>query len=310
MARLQPRAVRATTRCRRSSEDGQRVFFAHPRRARAPRTPTARRAARSLRQHRVHRRQRYPCEDVYEWNDGTLSLISSGTGDRRQRYLLGATPDGQSVFFITRRAPGRLRRRRPARPLRRPLRRRLPRAAAGRRRCEAEACRGAALRPPRRPRRRQRRDSRAKATRPPAQPLRRTLQEGPAQARRLARRAARARPSAPGRCASRRASSSAKPRAATGGRHREHRRQDPRPAPAKALGALIGALALLGVAPRPPPWPARCLDIEMTHQLPKVPAGGNGLYEITVSNRGDARAEKHHRRLHRPRRAAGDHRHL
>jgi hypothetical protein len=38
--------------------------------------------------------------DVYEWRDGSLSLVSPGSGDRPSIYL-GATPDGRSAFFRT-----------------------------------------------------------------------------------------------------------------------------------------------------------------------------------------------------------------
>jgi hypothetical protein len=43
----------------------------------------------------------YDCEDLYEWNDGTLSLISSGTASEPSR-LIGTTPSGADVFFYTR----------------------------------------------------------------------------------------------------------------------------------------------------------------------------------------------------------------
>jgi hypothetical protein len=36
--------------------------------------------------------------DVYEWHEGTISLISSG-GDSLNSYFLGASPDGANVFF-------------------------------------------------------------------------------------------------------------------------------------------------------------------------------------------------------------------
>lgn len=38
--------------------------------------------------------------DVYEWNDGTVSLISSGTSSA-DNLLVGTTPSGNDVFFIT-----------------------------------------------------------------------------------------------------------------------------------------------------------------------------------------------------------------
>jgi hypothetical protein len=39
-------------------------------------------------------------DDVYEWADGNLTLISSGTGAGPSAFL-GVTPDGSSVFFAT-----------------------------------------------------------------------------------------------------------------------------------------------------------------------------------------------------------------
>jgi hypothetical protein len=38
--------------------------------------------------------------DVYEWNNGTLNLISSGTSDKGN-LLVGTTPSGDDVFFVT-----------------------------------------------------------------------------------------------------------------------------------------------------------------------------------------------------------------
>jgi NHL repeat-containing protein len=40
------------------------------------------------------------CDDVYEWNDGTLSLISTGAGSKPSVFL-GASRDGESAFFYT-----------------------------------------------------------------------------------------------------------------------------------------------------------------------------------------------------------------
>lgn len=39
-------------------------------------------------------------EDVYEWHEGSLDLISSGNGDRQSTYM-GSTPDGKTVLFRT-----------------------------------------------------------------------------------------------------------------------------------------------------------------------------------------------------------------
>ena len=45
--------------------------------------------------------KRYTCQDVYEWNEGTVSLISGGTSSERS-VLLGTDPSGRDVFFYTR----------------------------------------------------------------------------------------------------------------------------------------------------------------------------------------------------------------
>jgi hypothetical protein len=42
----------------------------------------------------------YECADIYEWHDGTVSLVTSGTGTR-PFALIGATADGSEVFFST-----------------------------------------------------------------------------------------------------------------------------------------------------------------------------------------------------------------
>jgi hypothetical protein len=41
------------------------------------------------------------CTDVYEWHDGVVSLVSSGTGSQAS-YLIGASHSGKDVFFFTR----------------------------------------------------------------------------------------------------------------------------------------------------------------------------------------------------------------
>jgi hypothetical protein len=43
----------------------------------------------------------YSCEDVYEWHDGTVGLVSSGTGTDLSR-LIGSDVSGENVFFFTR----------------------------------------------------------------------------------------------------------------------------------------------------------------------------------------------------------------
>ena len=83
------------------SEDGRRIFFETPDalvsqdtngESGCPRLPNLRGiAALTV----------YQCEDVYEWHDGTVSLITSGTGTGPS-ILMGATASGDEVFFITR----------------------------------------------------------------------------------------------------------------------------------------------------------------------------------------------------------------
>jgi hypothetical protein len=43
----------------------------------------------------------YSCEDVYEWHDGTVSLVSGGTSSEATR-LIGSDTSGNNVFFFTR----------------------------------------------------------------------------------------------------------------------------------------------------------------------------------------------------------------
>jgi len=43
----------------------------------------------------------YTCQDVYEWNEGAVRLISGGSGPNPSVFL-GATGDGNAVFFGTR----------------------------------------------------------------------------------------------------------------------------------------------------------------------------------------------------------------
>jgi hypothetical protein len=42
----------------------------------------------------------YRCQDLYEWHDGQVSLISTGTGNTPVK-LIGTTPTANDVFFIT-----------------------------------------------------------------------------------------------------------------------------------------------------------------------------------------------------------------
>ncbi len=62
------------------SEDGSRIFFST--------------------EERLLPEDRNEVNDVYEWANGSLGLISSGSGDHPAMYL-GSTPDGRTVFFRT-----------------------------------------------------------------------------------------------------------------------------------------------------------------------------------------------------------------
>jgi NHL repeat-containing protein len=81
------------------SEDGQRVFFTTPD-ALVPEDvngeagcPLEKYTGAVGESERVYR-----CADLYEWHDGTVSLLSSGTSAGAV-VLLGATADGEDVFF-------------------------------------------------------------------------------------------------------------------------------------------------------------------------------------------------------------------
>jgi hypothetical protein len=70
------------------SEDGSTVFFASVDRL----LPAALNAAEPDAEN--------PLYDVYEWHDRVLSLISTGTSGSSD-FLLGASPSGSDVFFLT-----------------------------------------------------------------------------------------------------------------------------------------------------------------------------------------------------------------
>jgi hypothetical protein len=79
------------------SNDGQHIFFATPD-ALVPEDVNGEAGCPMVQQIFV---KEPSCQDIYEWNDGTISLVSTGTGSEPVR-LMGATPDGKNVFFLTR----------------------------------------------------------------------------------------------------------------------------------------------------------------------------------------------------------------
>jgi hypothetical protein len=80
------------------SDDGQRIFFAT---ADALVPGDVNGEASCLPGPQGLAKTRIPsCQDVYEWHDGTVSLISPGTGPGPAR-LIAATPSGRDVFFYT-----------------------------------------------------------------------------------------------------------------------------------------------------------------------------------------------------------------
>jgi hypothetical protein len=70
------------------SDDGQTIFFAS--------TDQLLPAATNV----LAAEPESPVYDVYEWHDGVLSLISSGTSPSSD-FLLGASPSGSDVFFVS-----------------------------------------------------------------------------------------------------------------------------------------------------------------------------------------------------------------
>jgi hypothetical protein len=83
------------------SADGQRVFFGTPD-ALVPQDVNGELACPlDVRLTEKARADLYTCNDVYEWHDGTVSLISSGTDSEAAR-LVGASASGRDAFFLTR----------------------------------------------------------------------------------------------------------------------------------------------------------------------------------------------------------------
>ncbi len=78
------------------SSDGSTVFFD----ATGQLLPAAVNTAETERKFRESGNQIEPIGDVYEWRDGVLSLISTGTSAASDR-LIGSSPSGSDVFFTT-----------------------------------------------------------------------------------------------------------------------------------------------------------------------------------------------------------------
>jgi hypothetical protein len=82
------------------SADGQRIFFGTPD-ALLPEDTNGEAGCPLDASISKYAGDTYSCEDVYEWHDGTLSLVSSGTATDPAR-LIGADSSGENVFFYTR----------------------------------------------------------------------------------------------------------------------------------------------------------------------------------------------------------------
>jgi len=78
------------------SDDGQRVFFSTPD-ALVPQDVNGEPGCPIV---DAGGNQVFRCQDIYEWHDGTVSLISSGTG-AEPVVPIGATHAGKDVFFMT-----------------------------------------------------------------------------------------------------------------------------------------------------------------------------------------------------------------
>ena len=80
------------------SDDGQRIFFSTPD-ALVPQDVNGASGC-PVAINTFQNGVAYACQDVYEWHDGTVSLLTSGTGDK-PFVLIGATHDGRNVFVAT-----------------------------------------------------------------------------------------------------------------------------------------------------------------------------------------------------------------
>ena len=79
------------------SKDGQRIFFGTP----DALVPEDVNGEQGCPKTAFKESDIYTCEDVYEWHDGTVSLVSSGTGAEPVQ-VIGASRTGDNVFFYTR----------------------------------------------------------------------------------------------------------------------------------------------------------------------------------------------------------------
>jgi NHL repeat-containing protein len=82
------------------SDDGKRIFFTTPD-ALVPQDVNGESGCAKTRlAGDVGNAEFYECADIYEWHDGTVSLVSRGAGSGTF-ILMGATEDGRDVFFAT-----------------------------------------------------------------------------------------------------------------------------------------------------------------------------------------------------------------
>jgi hypothetical protein len=79
------------------SKDGQRIFFGTP----DALVPEDVNGEQGCPKTAFTESDIYTCEDVYEWHDGTVSLVSSGTGAEPVQ-VIGASRTGDNIFFYTR----------------------------------------------------------------------------------------------------------------------------------------------------------------------------------------------------------------
>jgi hypothetical protein len=83
-----------------ASADGERVFFTSPDALLPADTNGASACPAIFDLGGTPHLTGYRCQDVYEWHDGRLGLVSSGTGSTPAR-LAGIGADGRDVFFLT-----------------------------------------------------------------------------------------------------------------------------------------------------------------------------------------------------------------
>ncbi len=79
------------------SDDGQRIFFTTPD-ALVPEDVNGESGCPAEKISSSFNATVYRCADLYEWHDGTVSLLSSGTGSGAVQFI-GASAAGEDVFF-------------------------------------------------------------------------------------------------------------------------------------------------------------------------------------------------------------------